>query len=181
MSQVPIILDPGELTPYQKFVNSHVKWLPTFGDDLLHAAVGIVGELIELADTEDADHSKEELGDIGFYICHWHLTLARWDILASSRKYDPHEVDSPWRACLHIAGDMLDFAKKVKIYNKPVLELPVAEAVDWLEDAYEELLAVSGFDRGDLEASNVVKLEKRYPTGYTDAAAQARADKESGK
>ena len=29
-------------------------------------------------------------------------------------------------------------------------------------------------------AANMAKLAKRYPTGYTDQAAQARADKEQG-
>ncbi len=76
------------------------------------------------------------------------------------------------------AGEILDTAKKHWAYNK---------SLD-IENLYEELgdllfyttalMTIADIDLERVFAENVEKLKKRYPVGYTDAAAQARADKE---
>lgn len=75
------------------------------------------------------------------------------------------------------AGELLDAIKKVWIYNKAT---DVENIVEELGDIlfYIQMMA-NIFDTTieDLIEENVRKLEKRYPTGYSDKDAVARADK----
>ena len=76
---------------------------------------------------------------------------------------------------------MLDTAKKAWIYGAPLnRENLLEEAGDTLFYVVA-LLNELGFTLEQAAAHNVEKLRKRYPAGYTDAAAQARADKADGK
>lgn len=75
------------------------------------------------------------------------------------------------------AGELLDAVKKHWIYGKP---LDVANLIEEVGDAlfYLQALATeAGFTLDDAMRQNVIKLSKRYPQGYTDQAAQDRADK----
>lgn len=75
------------------------------------------------------------------------------------------------------AGELLDAVKKHWIYGKP---LDVANLIEEVGDAlfYLQALATeAGFTLDEAMIQNVVKLSKRYPEGYTDQAAQERADK----
>jgi hypothetical protein len=72
----------------------------------------------------------------------------------------------------------LDMVKKEWVYGKRFDEPAFAVALQRvqlnLEHYYSRYLAVA---RDTVIDANVKKLSKRFPTGYTDAAAQARADK----
>jgi NTP pyrophosphatase (non-canonical NTP hydrolase) len=75
------------------------------------------------------------------------------------------------------AGELLDAIKKTWVYGKPLDAENVREEAG---DALFFILAlchVQGWSLDDVIAANVAKLRKRYPQGYTDAAAAARADK----
>lgn len=76
------------------------------------------------------------------------------------------------------AGEFLDCSKKQWVYGKP---LDMANAIEELGDI-EFYLAHArmtlGVTRAQVLQANADKLETRYPTGYSDAAAIARADKE---
>lgn len=76
------------------------------------------------------------------------------------------------------AGEFLDAVKKSWVYKKP---LDVANAHEELGDILFYIQAACnhfGWDFQHLIDGNVAKLIKRYPTGYSDQAAQARADKQ---
>lgn len=75
------------------------------------------------------------------------------------------------------AGELLDAIKKAAIYNKPLDRENVIEELGDLEFFMEGIRAQLKITREDTLRYNVQKLEKRYATGYSDAAAQARADK----
>lgn len=78
------------------------------------------------------------------------------------------------------AGELLDAIKKNWIYGKPLdLENVIEECGD-LMFYVAALLDQYGFTFADAANANYAKLAKRYPEGYTDAAAQARADKAEG-
>jgi NTP pyrophosphatase (non-canonical NTP hydrolase) len=76
------------------------------------------------------------------------------------------------------AGEIVDAVKKTWIYDKALdLENVKEEAGDLLF----YLVAIGklcGFSLEDAMRYNMAKLAKRYPSGYTNEAAIARADKQ---
>jgi len=80
------------------------------------------------------------------------------------------------------AGELLDAVKKTTVYNKPLDRDNVVEELGDLEFYMEGLRQGLGISREETLNANIVKLttgpKARYKGGvYTDAAAQARADK----
>lgn len=170
---------------YEQFVASRIKWMPTFQADLVHASIGIVGELIELSAATHRDNILEELSDIEFYLAHTVLAFEKAGITSlhfvDSRQRMDDDLTSNIGNALFFAGNLLDYAKKMWVYNKPYAELASSFAFDFqalLEclHSIHECLATS---RGVLRANNEAKLRTRYPVGYNDAHAQARLDKQA--
>ena len=77
------------------------------------------------------------------------------------------------------AGELIDAIKKTWIYGKPLDRENVLEEAGDLLFYLQALLTECGYTLDDAMTANVAKLAKRYPRGYTDAAAIARADKEA--
>lgn len=76
------------------------------------------------------------------------------------------------------AGELIDAVKKAVIYNKPLDRENVIEELGDIEFYMEGLRQGVGITREECLAANVAKLSKRYTAmHYSDAAAQARADK----
>ncbi len=137
--------------------------------DLMHMALGLVGELIEVEQGRwkgDKENVHEELGDVLFYL----------EGLCQVIGYEPKRVDS--RIKHSLGGDILDLAKKVFAYNS---ELKLQEVKDDIDGVYSHVCELADsfkFDMQDLEDANIKKLmEKRYKNGYSDEAARERLDK----
>lgn len=99
------------------------------------------------------------------------------DILAQLTPKDCH--------VLHMAvgisgesGELLDAIKKAVIYRKPIDIENVIEELGDLEFYMEGLRASLGITREQTIEGNISKLGKRYQDGYSDKAAQERADKQ---
>lgn len=75
------------------------------------------------------------------------------------------------------AGELIDAIKKAWIYGKPLDRENVLEEAGDLMFYLQALLTECGFTLDQAMEYNVAKLAKRYPKGYTDAAAIERADK----
>lgn len=75
------------------------------------------------------------------------------------------------------AGELLDAVKRFVIYNKPIDRDNVVEEMGDIEFFLEGLRDNLGITREETLHMNMVKLDARYATGYTDAEAAARADK----
>ncbi len=76
------------------------------------------------------------------------------------------------------AGELLDAIKKRVIYRKSLDRLNVIEELGDLEFYLEGLRQSLQITREETIEHNLVKLQKRYSgVKYSDAAAQARADK----
>lgn len=75
------------------------------------------------------------------------------------------------------AGELLDAIKKAVIYNKPLDRENVIEELGDLEFYMEGLRQGLGITRNETIQANIAKLGKRYSQGYSDKAAQDRADK----
>ena len=76
------------------------------------------------------------------------------------------------------AGELLDAVKKAAVYNKPIGLANVVEELGDLEFYMEGLRQGLGITREETLQGNIAKLSVRYNgLKYSDAAAQARADK----
>lgn len=75
------------------------------------------------------------------------------------------------------AGELLDAIKKAVIYCKPLDKENVIEELGDLEFYMEGLRQAVGVYRSEVIEHNVSKLTVRYKDGYSDEAAQTRADK----
>jgi hypothetical protein len=172
---------------YSEFVASRVKWLPTVQLDLLHAAIGMAGEVHELRCACSREHQLEELGDFRFYLEHYRQAVAKADVPEVTNPFGNYYfrtgtgfvglIDA-LESGAHCA---LDLAKKGYIYNKPLHEMHLPEVGVLLLEALGSVAAAYGVSLIDLEHRNQAKLLKRYPKGYSDADAQARADKKEGE
>lgn len=78
------------------------------------------------------------------------------------------------------SGELLDAIKKHVIYRKPLDRANVIEELGDLEFYMEGLRQGLNITREETIAGNITKLSARYASlQYSDAAAQARADKEA--
>lgn len=78
------------------------------------------------------------------------------------------------------SGELVDAVKKHVIYNK---DLDVTNLVEEMGDLlfYIQGIALQlGIDFTEIMEYNIDKLKQRYPTNYTDEAAQQRRDKQEG-
>lgn len=74
-------------------------------------------------------------------------------------------------------GELLDAVKKHVIYDKPLDKQNVLEECGDILFYVTGMLAAAGYSLQQAVDHNVSKLMQRFPNGYTNAAAQARADK----
>lgn len=75
------------------------------------------------------------------------------------------------------AGELLDAIKKYVIYNKPLDLTNVIEELGDLNFYIQGIQNILRLSDSDILTQNSDKLSKRYKTGYSDKAAQDRADK----
>ncbi len=92
--------------------------------------------------------------------------------------------DSPIQTLLHSAvgmageaGELLDAIKKNWIYNKDLDVKNIKEELGDLLFYFQAMLIEFNWDFNDIMQANIEKLNKRYKNGYSDKAAQERADK----
>lgn len=176
---------------YTEFVLSRFKQLGNLDDitgipnsgSLIHATIGMMGEYVELAGASSRKNIIEELGDLDFY---WTaarsvfiLMGARWDfesIPRASMSYE-HALIS----LRNHTGEMLDLAKKMFIYSKAIPPDRFFFSMMQINHRIEDICDTLATTREAVRITNVEKLKLRYPTGYSDQAAQARADKKEGE
>lgn len=93
---------------------------------------------------------------------------------------DPQQVHT-WHMVTGIvgeAGELSEAVKKHVAYNKPLDRANVIEELGDLEFYMEGLRQGLEITREETIEHNIAKLTKRYAAGYSDAAAQQRADKQ---
>lgn len=178
---------------YVDFVRSRFKFIPdglpphlsepvlfTSSASLMHAAIGLTGEAAELMVSGCRSNCMEELGDFEFFLCAAKIVTV-YDETSVDLVEDisPACGEGPWglHGLLRMAHEFQDHAKKEWAYSKP-RSRPILHTLIWhMEEQLALLYEYLGLRRDDVLAANVGKLVKRFPNGYSDAAAQARADK----
>jgi hypothetical protein len=160
-------------TSYPDFVAARFLKRPLGAEGLMHAAIGIIGEVVEYYEARDYSHRIEELGDIEFYV------EAAWQVVGPDGG-NQGLPSPPRRALLYIASDLLDLAKKGWVYGAPLNHLKVRELLWALRNELLHTYTTMGTTPAIVIAANQEKLLKRYPTGYTDELAAKRLDKTGG-
>lgn len=143
---------------------------------LLHAAVGISGEVAELIDANSHGHMVEELGDTEFYFeALMQQTNYRVDVLPGANMMSLNEI---FHGLVVVSGTILDLTKKHWAYNKPLDLEKLEREIDAFKVYIDALYFLLNVDRTYVIRANMVKLATRYASGsYSDAEAQDRADK----
>jgi hypothetical protein len=173
------------MTDYPSFVQSRIKWLSTDAENLHHASTGLMGEAIELTYANSRENALEELGDLCFYKEHFRQAWIRARNFPPLYGLAPPLYNGHTHAgfstilLLRDCGSLLDLTKKAWIYNKPLkgLQEDLEEKIDHIEESLNANAALLGVTTSQLQVWNQQKLQKRYPLGYSDLAAQERADK----
>lgn len=155
--------------------------------EILHAAVGIVGELHELqqamANASSEEHILEELGDVLFYTFYLD-SLLPYDLDIRAAAYATTKGKQLPRAHLRLPNEaftLLDTAKKLAIYNKPLTADVAKELITCvyvIMSIIQNEAQIYAYTMDEIMAANIAKLSKRYPgLVYANGAAQARLDK----
>ena len=172
------------LPEYQQFVLSKEAppaTIPAHNSRLLHVALGIATELLELDLSTTRDNTLEELGDFL-----WYLTLGS-DVLNVPLVDLPLKMDiSPHSNHLSLvllkedAELFVSLVKKQVIYGSPVMEEILACYLSlWSSFVYHA--AFCSTDIGYLVSTNQAKLEARYKASFTTQESEERRDKQDGK
>lgn len=149
----------------------------------LHMVIGVSGEAGELLEALMAnynDTAAEELGDIEFYMqgLRSELDIDRDDTLGA----DPvgSRYTDPGVGIVIEAAALLDSVKKFTVYQKSLDLSEVRKRLGHLEYYMARVRGDLDTPRKAILQGNIKKLSKRYAAGYTDKAAQERADKAPG-
>ena len=146
---------------------------------LWHMGTGAVGEVIECLEgvmNADAENVKEELGDSLFYLEGLRNTICP--------ERDIEDVPSDEEGliipeAIILVGRILDKLKKVVAYNKEMDRFDLGNDILLMKHMMYQMIDRADFTVEEVLQHNIDKLDgKRYKDGYSDAAAQERADKE---
>lgn len=192
MTQVQATTHPYITTAYPDMIRALFKPMNTPDqphNNKMHAAIGFAGEAVsELQDATDPINFIEEAGDLEFYLQAWDLEidqrLVNQSLLSQHLMlwtFKPNGLQSALTNLIRISGDMLDCAKKPWVYNK----VPDYTAMEYLRKRarlnLDYLYVLFGTSQTEVQLANKKKLigpGGRFESGfYSDAAAQARADK----
>ncbi len=75
------------------------------------------------------------------------------------------------------SGELVDLVKKSIVYHQPLKTDLVKEELGDLLHYVAMLISANGWTFEEIMEGNSVKLKERYPNGYSNEAALARADK----
>jgi hypothetical protein len=146
---------------------------------------GEAGELFApLADhlfrdyTLDIENVVEELGDLEFYTegLRAPLGISRAEVCAAG-PVNGIEMEEAIFALPGKAADVFDAVKKWVIYNKELDRAAIVTALGEFQAVLETIRDFFGITLSEILATNISKLGVRYKDGYSDVAAQQRADK----
>lgn len=141
---------------------------------VLHAAVGLTTEAVELLFATDDVNRFEELGDLMWY----------WAVMKDAIGYAPVELselgevpaDALRENILLSAGVILDLVKKNQFYGKPFDSLMNGARINhWsiVQDVSNHA-GMLGYDLSEVLEANIRKLRVRYPEKFSLENAEVR-------
>lgn len=149
--------------------------------DLLHCAVGVMDEVVELMvaiEAKDYENVIEECGDIYFYGAGIELNLGCMLPERGPHKVIPSHPKTMIKTMLKHAGELLDLVKKRTIFNKEVAAVDITQHLGIIYAYMRVMLREMGYTPDYVRDKNIEKLGVRHASGvYSDAGQNARADK----
>ena len=143
---------------------------------LWHMITGLTGEAVEMFIAQTDANAKEEFGDMLFYTVGIANELSLYGVRVEipTDSYNPVSSIDVFKMVDKICSEL----KRFVIYNKEVelqrVGKDITTLISMLYAAAGQLFHMQG---AELRHSNMMKLDKRYANGYSDAEANARADK----
>jgi len=147
--------------------------------DLVHNAIGLMGEVIELEEgiaNADPENILEEAGDCCFYL----LALTQNDLISPDKLFERTFNGDVEVGLIPAAGDILDIVKKIFAYNDLTKIDDLITAIAQFMTSFSFQTAKLDFALEEAYNHNQNKLTGkggRYEQGYSDKAAEERADK----
>lgn len=130
---------------------------------ILHMAVGVSGEVAKLMAAivnNDRANCLEELGDIEFY---FEGLCQGTSIILIRKEINPAAVTSePFTDVIIQAGNMLDVAKKIAVYNDPSKMADLTVEMLRFRNAIDKFYAQTEFKHEDALAVSIKKQGNRY-------------------
>ncbi len=164
-----------QLAPYQEFVLQKAAPAYHIGDHhfhLLHAALGLSTELLELMQSTTRTNTIEELGDMYWYLSFASHHCGIYEIPIITGKLNTNILTE--RVLIEEVEVWVSLVKKLVIYTKPqVLQEPLL--LVW--NAFQNHLSACHIELEELEALNIAKLRIRYSTTFSPEESEARKDK----
>jgi NTP pyrophosphatase (non-canonical NTP hydrolase) len=182
---------------YPEFVASRAKQLPSFEERIDHALLGVITECGELADAWkkhtiyerplDTVNVREELGDLRFYLQMLLNEKIEIDATVLADAFIARESGERVIEFLPLVGEIISttsggvFHAKLGAYRTAEGRKTAAVLLTRAMGGFQDLCAFFHYDETEIIAENIVKLETRYPIGYTNEHAAARLDKLSSE
>lgn len=162
---------------YQQFVLSKAAPPRSISErdfQLLHSALGLATEFMELDTSKDHEEVREELGDLAWYMMLTaHAVGFPIDNLPDITTTPKH----PWDEMSSKLETFISLVKKHCIYgSNKAQELPVAFHALWR--AFLGLLQDHLIQLDELIVENQAKLNKRYAAAFSTQESEDRKDKQ---
>lgn len=162
---------------YQQFVLSKAAPPRPVSDkdfQLLHAALGLATEFLELDVAGNGTERQEELGDLAWYMM---LTAHAVEFPVTNLPDKTTTPKRPWDEMSSKLETFVSLVKKHCIYDSnKAEELPVAFYAMWR--AFLGLLAEHQIQLDELIVQNQAKLNKRYAAAFSTQESEDRKDKQ---
>lgn len=153
------------ITEYMIEAGKTCKRLPK-PQHVTHMILGMIGEHQEALDASSPEEFFEEIGDTFWYIAN----LCR--VLEIPCKAYP---DDPVFSYSKIVGQLAEDAKKYMFYNKELnMEKFSRNVQSFIYYVFED---VSRENLSFILEQNILKLRRRYSSGFTEVEAKAKNDK----
>lgn len=132
------------------------------GDLLLHCAMGLVTETVEMETADTLENYLEEAGDTMWYVaigCHYlQVTLEEAEESAPSEDLKP----------FMIAGNFMNLMKRQVFYGKAATPFDLMSTLGSMIATLRAEVRASGSSLETVMEENIAKLRKRYPARFTE-------------
>lgn len=188
--EIKLLSDERVYPTYSEMIKNLFKPMATVNDQIMHAAIGLAGEISgELFTVDSKKNLIEEGGDIEFYLEALKQQFEPDFVAALAKPFaynrDMITLGNVVQNLAIVSGDILDIAKKSWVYNKPLDRAGLTYDIVLVEMNLDRLFSFFDVTREEVRHANQVKLigpGGRFESGfYSDGAAIARADKNPGQ
>jgi hypothetical protein len=172
---------------YRPLALRTAKMFPTQRENLRHAVLGLITEIGELTSEVKriAIYNKPMTEEMRLHMCEeagdafWYIPLAMFALGINKLDVEdcgplPNELSEVCLECAHLVGSFAEEFLAEHMLSHVYCETLLNYLVYNIDHGIAPLLGTTG---DKLRAENIEKLRLRYPDKYSDAAAEARADK----